>query len=52
PDGNFAYVTNGDDSTVSVISTATRTVVDTIRGVAAFPEGLAIRQDVAGQSCR
>jgi YVTN family beta-propeller protein len=45
PDGTRAYVTNGNDNTVSVIDTASNTVVATVavgacsRGVAITPNG-------------
>src|ERR1700722_1947081 len=41
PDGSFAYVTNGGDDTVIVISLATNTIVATIP-VGMQPEGIAI----------
>ena len=44
PDGDYAYVTNSGDGTVSVISTATNTVVNTI-AVGAAPRGDAITPD-------
>jgi YVTN family beta-propeller protein len=52
PDGAFAYVTNETDSTVSVIATATNAVVDTVRGVTALPEGLAIIPQPGAVTCR
>ncbi len=42
PDGAFAYVGNEYSNTVSVIDTATNTLVDTVQGVAVAPEGVAI----------
>jgi len=48
PDGAFAYVTNAADGTVSVIATATNTVVATIPiGVGVSPIGVAIMPDGA-----
>jgi YVTN family beta-propeller protein len=41
PDGNFAYVTNGASSGVSVISTASNTVLSTVN-IGSGSEGLAI----------
>ena len=52
PNGAFAFVTNEADNTVSVIATATNTVVDTVQWVTALPEGFAIRQNVIGKNCR
>ncbi len=45
-DGAFAYVTNRDSGTVSVIATATNTVVATV-GVGTLPFGVAITPDGA-----
>jgi YVTN family beta-propeller protein len=47
PDGLHVYVTNFIDGTVSVIRTATNTVVATVPGVpgGAFPNGVAITPD-------
>jgi YVTN family beta-propeller protein len=50
PDGAFAYVTDGGDSTVSVIATSTNTVVATVPvGMYPFggPIGVAITPDGA-----
>ena len=44
PDGTRVYVTNGNDSTVSVIDTASKTVVATV-GVGFLPAGVAITPD-------
>uniref|UniRef100_UPI000A96E89D YncE family protein n=1 Tax=Rhodococcus marinonascens TaxID=38311 RepID=UPI000A96E89D len=44
PDGTRAYVTNVGDGTVSVIDTATNTVVETVP-VGAAPQGVAITPD-------
>ena len=41
PDGLYVYVTNFSDSTVSIISTITNTVIDTI-GANTYPTGIAI----------
>ena len=38
----FAYINNFSDSTVSVIDTATNTVVDTIGGLGSLPFGVAV----------
>lgn len=46
PDGNEAYVANADDNTVSVIDTATKTVVATI-AVGDEPQGVAFAPDGA-----
>jgi YVTN family beta-propeller protein len=52
PDGAFAYVGNEYSSTVSVINTATNTVVDTVNGVAVAPEGVAITPQKGAVRCR
>jgi YVTN family beta-propeller protein len=52
PDGAFAYVTNEYASTVSVIDTASNTVVDTVTGVAVAPEGVAIKRQSNAVTCR
>ena len=44
PDGTRVYVTNGNDDTVSVIDTASNTVLTTV-GVGALPFGVAITPD-------
>ncbi len=44
PDGNYAYVTNLGSNTVSVIATATNTVVATIPDVSS-PSGVAVTPD-------
>ena len=44
PDGQFAYVTNGGDDTVSVVDTGTRTVIATIP-VGAYPHGIRVGPD-------
>ena len=43
PDGAFAYVSNRIANTVSVVNTATNSVVATVMGVALFPEAVIIR---------
>ncbi len=50
PDGAFAYVANRNPGSVSVIATATNTVVATV-GVGTFPLGVAITpgEDAQGQ---
>jgi YVTN family beta-propeller protein len=45
PDGTKAYVTNCDDDTVSVIDTATNSVVGSPIRVGDGPEGVAITPD-------
>ena len=40
----FAYVANGGSNTVSVIDTATKTVVATV-GVGSVPDGIAVTPD-------
>jgi autotransporter-associated beta strand protein/YVTN family beta-propeller protein len=45
PDGRFAYVTDSGTNTVSVIATATNTVVGSQIPVGNFPEGVAITPD-------
>lgn len=54
PEGKYAYVGNQYSSTVSVIDTATNTVVDTVDGVAVAPEGVAImlQRGALTTSCR
>jgi YVTN family beta-propeller protein len=54
PDGAFAYVSNFYNDSVSVIDTASNTVVDTVQGVAQSPEGVAItlRRDALTSRCR
>jgi len=52
PDGAYAYVGNEYSSTVSVINTATNTVVDTVTGVAVAPEGVAIKRQSNAVTCR
>ena len=47
PDGAFAYVANSVSNTVSVIATATNTVVATVAGVGSMPSGVAITPDGA-----
>ncbi|WP_257208097.1 hypothetical protein [Bacillus cereus] len=42
PNGNFAYVTNNDDHTVSVIDTSSNSVVATVP-VGSRPFGVAIK---------
>jgi YVTN family beta-propeller protein len=42
PDGAHAYVTNFFDDTLSVIETATNTVVDTVSGVVGGPNWVTI----------
>lgn len=44
PDGNFAYVTNAEDDTVSVIDTDAKKVIHTI-DVLASPRGIALNRD-------
>ena len=44
PDGRFAYVTNGGDSTVSIVDTEARKVVATVP-VGEYPHGLRISPD-------
>ncbi len=46
PNGNFAYVPNSVDDTVSVINTATNTVTATV-AVGSIPRGVAITPDGA-----
>ena len=46
PDGTLAYVTNHDSSTISVIDTASDTVVDTFTGILR-PEGIDLTSDGA-----
>jgi YVTN family beta-propeller protein len=41
----FAYVANGGSNTVSVIDTATKTVVATVVGVGSEPNGVAVTPD-------
>ena len=41
PNGEYAYVTNGNGYTVSVINTATNTVTATVT-VGSFPDGVAV----------
>jgi YVTN family beta-propeller protein len=43
PNGAFAYVANQNSNDVSMINAATRVVVATVSGVAALPEGVAIK---------
>jgi YVTN family beta-propeller protein len=43
PDVAFAYVSNRRSNDISVINTATITLAATVSGVAALPEGLAIK---------
>ncbi|MFN3377724.1 MAG: YncE family protein, partial [Burkholderiaceae bacterium] len=45
PDGRFAYITNGDDNTVSVIDTAARSLVATIP----VGKGVVAQMPVAGE---
>ena len=45
PNGQYAYVTNFGDNTVSVISTATDTVIGTPIPVGVYPEDIAITPD-------
>jgi len=44
PNGQYAYVTNFGDNTVSVISTATDTVIGTPIPVGVYPEDIASRR--------
>jgi len=43
PDGAFVYVSNRISNDVPVINTGTNTVAATVSGVAALPEGVAIK---------
>jgi YVTN family beta-propeller protein len=52
PDGAYAYVSNFYDNSASVIDTSTNTVVDTVAGVASFPEAVAITFRPQAQKCR
>jgi YVTN family beta-propeller protein len=52
PDGAFAYVSNFYNNSASVIDTTTNTVVDTVEGVASFPEAVAITLQPNAQRCR
>ena len=45
PNGQFAYITNSANNTVSVIATATNTVVGSPIVVGIFPQGVAITPD-------
>jgi outer membrane autotransporter protein len=45
PDGQFAYITNFGNNTVSVIATATNTVVGSLIPVGSSPQGVAITPD-------
>jgi len=52
PDGAFAYVSNFYENSASVIDTASNTVVDTVQGVALFPEAVAITRQSNAVRCR
>jgi YVTN family beta-propeller protein len=52
PDGSEVYVANNADSTVSVIDTATNTVIGAPIPVGLFPEGVAITPDGSKSTSR
>jgi YVTN family beta-propeller protein len=54
PDGSFAYTSNFLTNNLSVIDTATNTVVDTVQAAGTQPLGIAIklRPDALTQRCR
>src|SRR5262245_12760695 len=45
PDQAFAYVSNQDDHSISVVATASGTVVQTIAGPARYAKGIAVSPD-------
>jgi YVTN family beta-propeller protein len=51
PDGSTVYVADNSDVTVSVIATATNTVVGSPISVGTFPFGLAVSSSVHSRKC-